>query len=128
MSTTADPKPPLLFVGGIVIGVGFGITGILTFPQFRTAVQPHRPASVLVDTGIYADTRNPMYTGLTVAHEERYFRTRFPEAYAAYCARVGRWCRCAWASRPPPRSRHSQVHRRQAVRSRCRLSRHAPAW
>ena len=163
MSTDADPKPPkdrgpavpfpppLLFVGGIVIGVlldlvmplpavipdarwvvvvgfalvvlgvGFAITGILTFRKFRTAVLPHRPASVLVDTGIFAYTRNPMYTGLTVAYlggvlltgvlwvlillpivltvlvtqvirrEERYLRTRFPEAYAAYCTRVGRW-------------------------------------
>ena len=143
--------PPLLFIGGIVIGVlldrvlplpaiipdarwvvvtglalatlglGFGLAGILTFRKFRTAVLPHHPASVLVDTGIYAVTRNPMYTGLTVAYlggvlltsvlwvlillpivltllvtqvirrEERYLRTRFPEAYAAYCTRVSRW-------------------------------------
>ena len=105
----------------VVLGVGFAITGILTFRKFRTAVLPHRPATVLVDTGIYAYTRNPMYTGLTVAYlggvlltgvlwvlillpivltllvtqvirrEERYLRTRFPEAYAAYCTRVGRW-------------------------------------
>jgi protein-S-isoprenylcysteine O-methyltransferase Ste14 len=132
MPTTADPTPPkdrgpavpfpppLLFVGGIVLGVG--ITGILTFRKFRTAVLPHHPASVLVDTGISAYTRNPMYTGLTTAYlggvlltgalwvlillpivltllitqvirrEERYHRTRFPEAYAACCTRVGRWC------------------------------------
>ncbi len=144
--------PPLLFVGGlaggvlldpvlplpavipdarwvvlaglalVAIGVGLGLAGILTFRKFRTAVLPHHPASVLVDTGIYASTRNPMYTGLTVAYlggvlltgvlwalillplvltllitqvirrEERYLRARFPDAYATYCARVGRWC------------------------------------
>ena len=143
--------PPLLFVGGLAagilldlalplpavipdarwvvivgfalvgLGLGFAITGILTFRKFRTAVLPHRAASVLVDTGIYAFTRNPMYTGLTVAYlggvlltgvlwvlillpvvltllitqvirrEERYLGARFPEAYAEYCARVGRW-------------------------------------
>ena len=81
----------------VVFGVGIGLTGILTFRKFRTAVLPHRPASVLVDTGIYAFTRNPMYTGLTllitqvIRREERYLGVRFPEAYAEYCARVGRW-------------------------------------
>jgi len=143
--------PPLLFVGGIVIGalldlvlplpavipdapwvvivglalvvVGLGcmFAGILTFKKFRTAVYPNRPASLVVDTGIYAYTRNPMYGGLTIAYlggvlltgmlwvllllpvvltllvtqvirrEERHLRERFPEAYAAYCASVGRW-------------------------------------
>ncbi len=143
--------PPLLFVGGIAIGVlvdlvlplpavipdarwvvivglslvviGFGctFTGMLTFRKFRTSVYPNRPASLVVDTGIYASTRNPMYTGLTIAYlggvlligvlwvlillplvltllvtqvirrEERHLRERFPEDYAAYCAKVGRW-------------------------------------
>ncbi|WP_411281588.1 methyltransferase family protein [Gemmatimonas sp.] len=143
--------PPLLFVGGIAIGVlldlvlplpavipdarwvvsagltlvliGLGcmFAGILTFRKFRTAVYPNRPASTMVDSGLYAYTRNPMYTGLTTAYlggvlltgvlwvllllpvvltllvtqvirrEERHLRERFPEAYADYCARVGRW-------------------------------------
>ncbi len=163
MSTTADPTPPtdrgpgvsfpppLLFVGGLAIGVllervlplpavipdaqwvviiGFAlvaiglacmITGILTFRAFRTAVYPNRPAKLVVDTGIYAYTRNPMYLGLTIAYlggvfltgvlwalillpfvlallitqvirrEELHLSERFPEAYAAYCTRVGRW-------------------------------------
>lgn len=163
MPTSANPTPPkdrgpavpfpppLLFVGGLAIGVlldlvfplpsvipdarwvviaglalvaiGLGLvfTGIITFKRLRTAVYPNRPATTLVDTGIYAYTRNPMYTGLTIAYlggvlltgllwmlillpivltllvtqvirrEERYLRERFPEAYAAYCARVGRW-------------------------------------
>ena len=143
--------PPLLFVGGVTIGVlldlvvplpaiipdapwvviagfalvvfGFGctVTGMLTFKKFRTSVYPNRPAALVVDTGIYAYTRNPMYTGLTIAYlggvlltgvlwvllllplvltllvtqviqrEERHLAERFPDAYAAYCARVGRW-------------------------------------
>jgi protein-S-isoprenylcysteine O-methyltransferase Ste14 len=163
MSTSANPTPPvdrgpavpfpppLLFVGGLAIGVlldlvlplpavipdarwiamiGFAlvatglacmITGILTFRSFRTAVYPNRPAKLVVDSGIYAYTRNPMYLGLTIAYvggvfltgmlwvllllpfvltllisqvirrEERHLSERFPEAYAAYCERVRRW-------------------------------------
>jgi len=143
--------PPLLFVGGIamgvlldlvlplpavipdarwvvvvglalvVVGLGCMFAGILTFKKFRTAVYPNRPASLVVDTGIYAYVRNPMYAGLTMAYlggvlltgvlwvgillpvvltllvtqvirrEERHLHERFPDAYAAYCARVGRW-------------------------------------
>ena len=144
--------PPLLFVGGFAIGVllervlplpavipdarwvviaGFALasiglalmlTGIITFKRHHTAVYPNRPASLVVDTGVYAYTRNPMYVGLTIAYlggvlltgvlwvlillpmaltllvtrvirrEERHLSERFPEAYAAYCEKVGRWC------------------------------------
>lgn len=143
--------PPLLFVGGlgigvlldlvlplpavipdarwvvivgfalVAIGLGLMLAGIVTFTRRRTAVYPNRPASLVVDTGIYAYTRNPMYSGLTIAYlggvfltgvlwvlillpvvltllitqvirrEERHLLERFPEAYTAYCARVGRW-------------------------------------
>ncbi len=105
----------------VVIGFGCTFTGMLTFKKFRTSVYPNRPASLVVDTGIYAYTRNPMYTGLTIAYlggvlltgmlwvlillpvvltvivtqvirrEERHLRERFPAEYAAYCAKVGRW-------------------------------------
>lgn len=163
MSTSTNPTPPvdrgpgvsfpppLLFVGGLTIGVlldlvlplpavipdarwvvvvgftlvalglGLMLAGIITFKRHRTAVYPNRPASLVVDTGIYAYTRNPMYTGLTIAYlggvfltgvlwvlillpvvltllvtqvirrEERHLHERFPEVYTAYCARVGRW-------------------------------------
>lgn len=104
-----------------VMGVAMVITGMLTFRRARTAVYPNRPASVIVDYGIYAYTRNPMYVGLTtlyagmalitpslwawpllplvltllvtqvIQREERHLTERFPVEYAAYCARVGRW-------------------------------------
>ncbi len=143
--------PPLLFVGGIglgllldrfsptslqwpepawvevlgvllvVLGLGVMFTAILTFRRVRTSVYPNRPAKVLVDTGVFARTRNPMYLGMTIAYcglvlalsspwalallpavhlllrtqviarEERHLQTRFPDAYADYCARVPRW-------------------------------------
>lgn len=118
------PDTRLVTIGGAalaVLGLGLMFTGILTFRRFRTAVYPNRPAKVLVDTGVYAHTRNPMYAGMTtaylggvlltgsmwmvvllpivllvirtqvIAREERHLTTQFPEAYTAYCARVRRW-------------------------------------
>lgn len=105
----------------VVVGLAVMFTGILTFRRFRTAVYPNRPAKLVVDTGIYARTRNPMYLGLTlfyvgaalllnsrgalthlplvlallhsqvIRREERHLRERFPDAYADYCERVPRW-------------------------------------
>ena len=143
--------PPALFVGGLgvgvlldrfggvrspipdstalqAIGVTLGLmglalvyTGIITFRKFRTAIYPNRPAKLVVDHGIYAYTRNPMYVGMTVFYlggvlvlhslgamallpmvllvlhsqvivrEERHLLERFPAEYADYCARVRRW-------------------------------------
>lgn len=86
--------PPVLFVGGLLLGVlldrvvpsmfpasaamevagavlvvaGLAVvfTGIITFRRARTAVYPNQAASRVVAHGIYAYTRNPMYLGMTV--------------------------------------------------------------
>lgn len=107
----------LMAVGGFALV----LWGIRTFNRFRTAVYPNRAAKRVVDTGPFAFTRNPMYVGMTVFYlgfvllltsytalallplvlvalwrfvirkEERHLLQKFPEAYAAYCARVPRW-------------------------------------
>lgn len=119
------PDAPWAVVGGlllVVAGLALTYTGILTFRRFRTAVYPNRPAKRIVDVGVFAYSRNPMYTGFTIAYvggvlltgwlwallllpvvltvlvtqvihrEERHLHARFPHAYAAYCRRVRRWC------------------------------------
>jgi protein-S-isoprenylcysteine O-methyltransferase Ste14 len=116
-------RPMVAVMGGALVvgGLALVYTGIWTFRRWRTAVYPNRPATLVVETGIYRYTRNPMYLGMTIfyvgvtllltsiasllllpvvlgvlcwqviAREERHLRERFPEAYQAYCARVRRW-------------------------------------
>ncbi|MBL0940482.1 MAG: isoprenylcysteine carboxylmethyltransferase family protein [Gemmatimonadaceae bacterium] len=123
----ATPRFPeaawTVFGGLLLIACGFALvlSGIFTFRRFRTAVYPNRAAKLVVDTGPFAYTRNPMYVGMTgiylgmtllltswvafallpavlllvmrlvIRREERHLTEKFPEAYAEYCARVPRW-------------------------------------
>jgi len=124
MQTPRLPDVPwLAMLGGLMALGGFALVlwGIRTFNRFRTAVYPNRAAKLVVDTGPFAFTRNPMYLGMTVFYlgfvlllgsytallmlplvhvvlwrfviskEERHLMQKFPEAYAEYCARVPRW-------------------------------------
>lgn len=99
------------------------IAAVVRFRRARTTVDPHRPeeASVLVTSGVYGWTRNPMYLGLAILlvgwaialgaltafagpallvpllervqirAEEHALRMRFGEPYERYCRRVHRW-------------------------------------
>ena len=94
---------------------------MVTFGRARTAINPHHSASQLVTHGPYRFTRNPMYTGLTIAYlggsalvdsawpiialpivllilvktvisrEEMYLADAFGAEYRGYVARVRRW-------------------------------------
>ena len=105
----------------VITGLALAYWGIMTFLRQRTAVYPNRDARVLVVSGPYRFSRNPMYTGiimaciggcavisslwplLTVAiatvalhvlvirREEAYLTTAFGEDYRAYQRQVGRW-------------------------------------
>jgi protein-S-isoprenylcysteine O-methyltransferase Ste14 len=91
------------------------------FWRHRTTIRPDRGASALIATGPYAWSRNPIYvadatalfglalafnrlslvaatavfvalvTRLAIRPEEEHLAQRFPEAFAAYRARVRRW-------------------------------------
>lgn len=54
--------PILCLIPAAIVGLG----AVRTFIRARTTVNPTKPdtASTLVTTGIYAISRNPMYTGL----------------------------------------------------------------
>jgi protein-S-isoprenylcysteine O-methyltransferase Ste14 len=105
----------------LALGVVLAGWGMMTFRRAKTAINPHRSASQLVTHGPYRFTRNPMYTGLTIAYlggaalldsawpvivlpavililvetvisrEEMYLRDAFGAEYTGYTASVRRW-------------------------------------
>lgn len=143
--------PPLIFLGFLFLGwglgqgigePGFGLTDVLRrslalaglliglgiegwaaglFRRARTAVQPWKPSTALVTTGIYGLTRNPIYLGFAITYlglaagldsplalillipcllvvdrfviqrEEHYLAARFGADYHRYRQKVRRW-------------------------------------
>lgn len=105
----------------LLAGLTLAFWGIATFGRMKTAIFPNRDASHLVVAGPYKYTRNPMYSGLTIAYfglsimflfvwpvlllplvliavyrfviarEERYLATAFGDQYRQYQQQVGRW-------------------------------------
>lgn len=107
----------------VIAGVAVAISGVVSFRRAGTTVNPTRPGStsVLVGTGIYGVTRNPMYLGMLlvllawavylsnplallgpvafvlymnrfqIAPEEKALATLFGDEFSAYTARVRRW-------------------------------------
>lgn len=105
----------------LALGAFLIVWGMVTFRRAKTAIHPHHSASQLVTHGPYRFTRNPMYTGLTIAHlggsalvdsawpiivlpivllilvktvisrEEMYLTDAFGAEYNGYAASVRRW-------------------------------------
>jgi protein-S-isoprenylcysteine O-methyltransferase Ste14 len=110
-------------VGAVLVAGGLALMGwaLSTFVRARTAVLPVRPARLVVTTGPFRRTRNPMYLGLATAYlglavmtnlawpivmlpfvlmalssvvierEERYLARAFGAEYERYRTDVRRW-------------------------------------
>jgi protein-S-isoprenylcysteine O-methyltransferase Ste14 len=123
LTNNAGVIQALQVIGVVMIAVGIALVawGIITFSRAKTAVYPNQPATRIVDSGPYRFTRNPMYSGLTIAYlgvawmlnmgwpmillplalvvlhhfviarEERYLASAFGETYESYRKRVNRW-------------------------------------
>jgi protein-S-isoprenylcysteine O-methyltransferase Ste14 len=105
----------------VAFGIFIMLWGMWTFLRARTAIVPISPASRLVESGPYRVSRNPMYTGMSLAYlggmlmlnlawalillpvvivllyrfviqkEENYLLAEFGDEYLSYCRRVRRW-------------------------------------
>lgn len=119
----AGPGRVQVSVGTVLLVAGLGLMGwaMVTFLRARTPVVPIRPARVLVTSGPFAFSRNPMYVGLTtaylglagvfnqawpivwlpvvlvvlsatvIAREEAHLRIVFGTTYEIYSSHVRRW-------------------------------------
>jgi protein-S-isoprenylcysteine O-methyltransferase Ste14 len=119
----AGPSAVQRAVGATVLAGGLllMVWAVLTFAAARTPLVPVRAARVLVESGPFRFSRNPMYLGLTLAYtglaillnlvwpflvlpgvlvlltvavvrrEERHLMARFGHKYRAYTSRVRRW-------------------------------------
>ena len=97
------------------------IIAALSFRRVKTHLEPWKPTSTIVTSGIFSVSRNPIYLALCFANigiglilnswwvllsfipaailvylfairlEERYLQRKFGEEYLAYKARVRRW-------------------------------------
>ncbi|MBV8535353.1 MAG: isoprenylcysteine carboxylmethyltransferase family protein [Alphaproteobacteria bacterium] len=114
---------PAGWVGGIVfaLALALGIWAIVTMTRAGSNVPTHRPSTIIVESGPYRVTRNPIYLGMflgqiglavafnslwlyvtlvpfalvirygVVAREEAYLERKFGDVYRGYRARVRRW-------------------------------------
>lgn len=117
------PQAPARALGVLLIALnfGFGLPALRVMLRVRTSPNPSRPSTVLVLSGIYRFTRNPMYFGLTlifagmliffqiswgllfvplvvwlitiwvIIPEEKYLENKFGEEYLQYKSIVRRW-------------------------------------
>jgi protein-S-isoprenylcysteine O-methyltransferase Ste14 len=105
----------------VVAAVALFISSVRTFRRAGTPVPGNRPTTIIVRTGPYGFSRNPIYLAFTlfqvglaawvnslgllvtlfpalalmmlvvVPREERYLEARFPSEYLAYKRAVRRW-------------------------------------
>lgn len=113
----------LLVGGGVLLALGFGLLLSSAWGQMKakTHIEPWKPTTAIVSTGIYGYTRNPMYLGMVIAcaglavggasiaalvtlvpcvavirgyviaREERYLEAKFGSLYTDYKKQVRRW-------------------------------------
>ena len=116
-------QPPLAYAGIVVIFFGIAMTVISAgvFMKVDTGIEPFDEAKVLVTSGFYRFTRNPMYIGMFlmllgmafmfgdlsalfpipvffiiirnnfVLGEERFCEAAFGQAFLDYKSKVRRW-------------------------------------
>jgi protein-S-isoprenylcysteine O-methyltransferase Ste14 len=110
-----------LGLGLAALGLVLGVLAVIEFRRARTEIDPRKPKKVLVTSGIYRFTRNPVYLGfvliliglplnmgnywgiilvlplvtfmnnMIIKNEEAYLEKEFKDQFADYCSHVRRW-------------------------------------
>ncbi len=112
-----------MVAGGVLILAGLAalIASALRFKRVGTNIEPWKPTTAIIDDGIYAYSRNPIYLGMTlgcaglavaggslaalvllipclviirfyvIGREEAYLEAKFGDEYRDYKMRVRRW-------------------------------------
>lgn len=107
----------------VIVGIAFDLMGLREFQKHKTTINPLNPnkTATIVQTGIYARTRNPMYLGMVfilagwaiinkasfgiitiplfmkyietfqILPEERILTEKFGKKFQEYCAKTPRW-------------------------------------
>ena len=105
----------------IVVAIALDIWAFMTFRKHAANMAPHRAATMLLTTGPFAHSRNPIYLGnvllvaglgfalgsrwfifgavalffllgeLVIKREEKHLEANFPQAWADYQKLVRRW-------------------------------------
>ncbi|HJO12388.1 MAG: isoprenylcysteine carboxylmethyltransferase family protein [Gammaproteobacteria bacterium] len=105
----------------LAAGVALPILLALSFRRVKTNIEPWKPTHVIITTGVYAYSRNPIYLGfclvslglgiwtnnlwlvlstpvvgilvyfIAIKQEEAYLERKFGDQYRQYKARVRRW-------------------------------------
>jgi protein-S-isoprenylcysteine O-methyltransferase Ste14 len=117
----SDPWRRGLALSGIVVGIVIEGWAAGLFRRARTAIQPWKPSTALIRSGLYRFSRNPIYVGFGITYlglsvglnspmalalvvpclfvvdryviqrEERYLEARFGADYLDYKMSVRRW-------------------------------------
>lgn len=110
-------------VGGFLVVLGFALimTSASRHKSIGSSVEPWKPTTSIITTGVYGYSRNPIYLGMAISHlglaiagasvgaivtlaiailvmqtyviarEERYLEKKFGNSYTEYKSSVRRW-------------------------------------
>ena len=105
----------------LLVGLVLILGAVVALKRARTSIEPWKPTSNIVNTGVFALSRNPIYVAficfsiaiglsmnnlwiilfsgvaavavfyIAIDKEERYLSEKFQREYSDYCAKVRRW-------------------------------------